>query len=73
MRLFLKISMIIAFGVLFGILCWLSGAYIGGNYAVDFRFLGVRGYEAMGLLGSIVGLFGGCALGLYIVFKYQRK
>jgi hypothetical protein len=44
----------------------LLGVYIGGNLAVRFTFLGVRGYEAAGLLGVIVGFLGGIILSILI-------
>lgn len=42
------------------------GATIGGNYFVDFAFLGTRGYEAAGLLGGILSALAifGLALGI---------
>ena len=73
MKLFLKILTVILAGIVPGILCWILGAYIGGNYALNFRFMGVRGYEAMGLLGLILGIMGGSGLCWYIIFKPFRK
>jgi hypothetical protein len=43
---------------------WLLGALYGGNYAVNFEFNNLRGYEATGQIGAIIGfvLVGGlCA------------
>lgn len=34
----------------------ITGIQIGGNYFTSFEFLGTRGYEATGLIGSWVGL-----------------
>ena len=46
---------------------------VGGNYAVDFVFNGVRGYEAVGQLGFIFGLIGGGLLCWWIVFRPSRR
>ena len=52
-------------GVLAGCSTGLVFALIGGNYAQHFMFLGVRGYEAMGLLGVILGaIFGAIGGGI---------
>lgn len=34
----------------------ITGIQIGGNYFTSFEFLGSRGYEATGLIGSWVGI-----------------
>jgi len=39
------------------------GAHVGGNFTPDFRFLHLRGYEATGVLGLLLGIFVGGALG----------
>jgi hypothetical protein len=44
------VGVIVGAGIGFGI-----GANYGGNYATDFEFAGVRGYEATGLLGALIG------------------
>jgi hypothetical protein len=69
MRLVLKISVVVVSGVLCSLAGWMVGALIGGNYAVDFTFNGVRGYEATGQLGFVFGLATGGVLGWYAVFK----
>jgi hypothetical protein len=38
------------------------GAYLGGKYVVRFALFGVRGYEAVGLVGAGDGLPGGITL-----------
>ena len=73
MKLILRILLVLLFGLICGILSMIVGAWIGGNYAVDFVFLGVRGYEATGLLSLIVGFIGGSALGWVVVFKLLKK
>lgn len=60
-------------GLACGIAGWLVGAYIGGNYAVDFTFNGIRGYEAVGQLGFIFSFIGGGILCWLILFKTFRK
>ena len=43
----------------------LVGAWFGGNYAEDFQFNGVRGYEATGQVGLLCGVFVLLLLGAY--------
>jgi hypothetical protein len=50
------------------------GAYYGGNYAPDVEFNGVRGYEATGQIGAILGFVAGGSLGaLLIYFLTERR
>ena len=42
-------------GLVCAVIGLLVGAEIGGNYAQDFVFNGMRGYEAGGQLGFLVG------------------
>jgi hypothetical protein len=51
----------------------LLGAYLGGNYWVSFRLLGVRGYEALGLVGFIAGLLGGAILVRMLLLKRKEE
>ena len=51
----------------------LVGMNIGGNYFTDFEFLGGRGYEAMGSLGSIVGGLLGIGLSVFIILKFRNR
>jgi len=62
-----------AAGIVCGIVGLVFGTYVGGNYAVDFTFNGVRGYEALGQIGLIVGTIGGGLLSWYLVFKPFRE
>ena len=50
-----------------GVLLFLAGAFVGGNLATNFEFARLRGYEALGVLGGLVGLVGGSALGALLV------
>ena len=43
------------------------GAIFGGNYATDFEFASMRGYEATGLIGLLAGLPLGGLLGYCLV------
>jgi cytochrome bd-type quinol oxidase subunit 2 len=43
----------------------LIGAWFGGNYAENFQFNGVRGYEATGQIGLLCGVFVLILLGAY--------
>ena len=56
-------------GIICGIVGMGIGAYLGGNYATSFQFNGVRGYEATGQIGFIVG----AALGVIIAWKRMKK
>ena len=59
------------------IIGWITGANIGGNYFTDFTFNGVRGYEATGQIGSIVGVVlfagAGAAVALLIAGWIARR
>lgn len=55
MKKFLKVIGLIMLVFFLGLTGWLAGAYIGGNYINNFTFGGVRGYEAAGLVGCILG------------------
>ena len=56
-----RILIVVVIGLLAGVFGWIMGALIGGNYAEQFVFNGVRGYEATGqigfILGALIGLF----------------
>jgi hypothetical protein len=58
--------------VVCGILGLIGGAYIGGNYAQDFTFIGGRGYEAAGPLGLIIGAITGGLLSLRLVLIISK-
>lgn len=55
-----RVFMALLVGIVFGLFGWIVGALIGGNYAEQFVFNGVRGYEATGQLGfnfaALIGL-----------------
>jgi hypothetical protein len=60
-----KFVIISFFGLTLGVLGMLVGALIGGNFATGFQLLGVRGYEATGQVGLILG----AALGVLICWR----
>lgn len=70
LRLFLRIASLIASGLVIGVFCMLIGAWFGGNYAESFQFVGVRGYEATGQIGFIIGAILGIILSEYF---WRRK
>jgi hypothetical protein len=47
----------------------LIAAWFGGNYAESFQFAGVRGYEATGLVGFIIGT----AIGIFLSEYFWRR
>ena len=61
-KIALKIAIVFSSALIFGMLGMLVGAYIGGNFATNFQLIGVRGYEATGQVGFILG----AALGIII-------
>jgi len=67
----LKGIAVIASGLVFGALGLVLGAYIGGNFAQDFTLFGVRGYEAAGQLGFILG--GIIGISVSILFLRNRS
>jgi len=59
-------------GFILGVLGWLVGALIGGNFAEEFTFCGVRGYEATGQVGFLLGAAAGVIVSCRILAKLQR-
>ncbi|MFA5761833.1 MAG: hypothetical protein WC877_08765 [Dehalococcoidales bacterium] len=51
----------------------IAGMNIGGNYFVDFEFGGVRGYEAVGKIGAILGTVLGAAAGAILGVKVAGR
>lgn len=49
------------------------GANFGGRYATGFEFNGLRGYEAMGQIGAIIGLVGGCVPGTILASLLGKR
>ena len=65
----LKSITVIASGLFFGAVGLVLGAYIGGNFAQDFALFGVRGYEATGQLGFILGAI----MGVIVSISFLRN
>ncbi len=59
-------------GVLGGVIGFVVAATYGGNYATGFEFVGLRGYEATGLLGELVGFVTFGLLGFYFLARLTR-
>lgn len=59
---FVSVLVIITITLLLGLLV---GAWFGGNYAENFQFNGVRGYEATSQVGLLCGVFVLLLLGAY--------
>jgi hypothetical protein len=59
-------------GVLGGVIGFVVGAMYGGNYGTELEFVGLRGYEATGLLGGIGGVVTCGFLGFYFLARLTR-
>jgi hypothetical protein len=60
-------------GLVVGALGLIGGATYGGNHATGFEFNGLRGYEATGQIGAILGFVTGGALGSYLAGYLTRR
>lgn len=69
----LKIAGALLLVALLSALGGLIGAYLGGNFWVNFTLFGIRGYEAVGLLGFLLGLVGGLILIRHLIRKQAEK
>jgi hypothetical protein len=65
----LRVFFTLVIGFVLGIIGLFIAMYIGGNYAEDFVFNGVRGYEATGQIGFIIGGMIGLISGWWFLFK----
>lgn len=68
----LRIFAVMFVGVIFGTIGLILGALLGGNYAQQFVFNGVRGYEATGQLGFFLAALIGLILGWRFLFKGMK-
>lgn len=66
-----RILIVVVIGLLAGVVGWIIGALIGGNYAEQFVFNGVRGYEATGQIGLILGTLVGLSSGWRLLIKRE--
>jgi hypothetical protein len=65
----LRVFAMIVVGFVSGVIGLIIGALIGGNYAEQFVFNGVRGYEATGQVGLIFGALIGLISSWWFLFK----
>jgi hypothetical protein len=69
LKTMVRIFLAIIIGLVCGILGWIIGALIGGNFAEQFVFNNVQGYEAVGQIGSILGTSIGLLASSWFLFK----
>ena len=65
----LHIFTVIVIGFVFGGIGLVVGAQLGGNFATQFVFNGVQGYEATGQIGFIIGALIGVISSWWFLFK----
>lgn len=65
----LRISAVIVIALVFGTIGMIIGALLGGNFAEQFVFNGVQGYEATGQIGFILGI----SIGLISGWRFLAK
>lgn len=73
-KLILRVFLAIIIGLVLGVIGLFVSMYIGGNYAdaENFVFNGVRGYEATGQVGFILGALIGLITGWWFLFKRKK-
>jgi urea transporter len=67
----LRVLIAIIIGFVSGIIGWIIGALIGGNFAEQFIFNGVQGYEATGQVGFNLAALIGLILSWRFLVKRQ--
>lgn len=72
LKTILRVFFTLIIGFVLGVIGLLIAMYIGGNYAEDFVFNGVRGYEATGQIGIILGSLIGLITGWWFLFKGKK-
>jgi hypothetical protein len=68
----LRVFFTLVIGFVLGVIGLFIAMYIGGNYAEDFVFNGVRGYEATGQIGFIIGGVIGLITGWWFLLKRKK-
>ncbi len=68
----LRVFLTLVIGFVLGVIGLFIAMYIGGNYAEDFVFNGVRGYEATGQIGFIVGGAIGLIIGSWFLLRRKK-
>ncbi len=59
-------------GIVGGVIGLIIGAFIGGNFAEDFEFAGLRGYEATGIIGFPIGVVFGSPQWVYLIGRLGK-
>jgi hypothetical protein len=59
--------------IVFGVIFFVVAATYGGNYMTQFTYGPLRGYEATGIIGSLVGFALGATLGLYAIHRLMER
>mgnify|MGYP001493464561 CR=1 FL=1 len=72
MKVFWKIIALAGIMFLGGFSGMVLGALIGGNYLENFVFINLRGYEASGQLGAIIGALLSIVIAWNILFRKTR-
>jgi LPXTG-motif cell wall-anchored protein len=72
LKTILRVFLTLVIGFVLGVIGLLIAMYIGGNYAEDFVFNGVRGYEATGQIGFIVGGAIGLIIGSWFLLRRKK-
>ncbi|MBI5294471.1 MAG: LPXTG cell wall anchor domain-containing protein [Chloroflexi bacterium] len=68
----LRVFLTLIIALVLGVIGLLIAMYIGGNYAEDFVFNGVRGYEATGQIGFIIGGIIGLVTGWWFLLRRKK-
>jgi len=72
-----RVVLVVLVGLLGGFALALIGLVIGadygGNHATGFEFNGLKGYEATGQLGAVLGLVIGGTLGSFLAAHFTRR
>jgi len=72
LRTILRVFLTLVIGFVLGVIGLFISMYIGGNYAEDFVFNGVRGYEATGQIGFIIGGVIGLIMGWWFLLNRKK-
>jgi hypothetical protein len=73
LKTILRVVAVMIIGLICGVIGLILGALIGGNYAQQFVFNGVQGYEATGQIGLILGAVTGLILGWRLLIKRKSS
>jgi hypothetical protein len=73
LKTILRVFAVICIGFISGGIGLIIGALLGGNYAEQFVFNGVQGYEATGQIGFILGASIGLISGWWLLVKRKSS